>query len=114
LANPVQIRQMLDKMLDNSIKYTPAGGQITIQAALEQDQVILQLQDTGSGISALDMPYIFDKFYRGSQAMNAANGTGLGLAIVKSIVETHRGRIWVESPPEMGPRLHSCCRWEKK
>jgi two-component system NtrC family sensor kinase len=102
LANPVQIRQMLDKMLDNSIKYTPAGGEITIQARVEQDQVILQLQDTGSGISALDMPYIFDKFYRGSQAMNAANGTGLGLAIVKSIVETHQGRIWVESPPEKG------------
>jgi two-component system NtrC family sensor kinase len=102
LANPVQIRQMLDKMLDNSIKYTPAGGQITIQARVEQDQVILELQDSGSGISALDMPYIFDKFYRGSQAMNTANGTGLGLAIVKSIVESHRGRIWVESPPEMG------------
>jgi two-component system, OmpR family, phosphate regulon sensor histidine kinase PhoR len=48
------------------------------------------------------MPYIFDKFYRGSQAMNATNGTGLGLAIVKSIVETHHGRIWVESPPEKG------------
>jgi two-component system, OmpR family, phosphate regulon sensor histidine kinase PhoR len=93
LANPVQIRQMLDKMLDNSIKYTPAGGEITIQARVEQDQVILQLQDTGSGISALDMPYIFDKFYRGSHAMNAANGTGLGLAIVKSIVYA------------------SCCRW---
>jgi len=102
LANPVQMRQMLDKMLDNAIKYTPVGGEITIQARVEQDQVILELHDTGGGISALDMPYIFDKFYRGAQAMNTASGTGLGLAIVKSIVETHRGRIWVESPPEQG------------
>jgi two-component system, OmpR family, phosphate regulon sensor histidine kinase PhoR len=102
LANPVQIRQMLDKMLDNSIKYTPQGGEITIQARVEQDQAILELHDSGAGISALDMPYIFDKFYRGSQAMNAANGTGLGLAIVKSIVETHHGRIWVDSPPQQG------------
>jgi two-component system, OmpR family, phosphate regulon sensor histidine kinase PhoR len=102
LANPVQIRQMLDKMLDNSIKYTPQCGEITIQARVEQDQAILELHDSGAGISALDMPYIFDKFYRGSQAMNAANGTGLGLAIVKSIVETHHGRIWVDSPPQQG------------
>jgi two-component system, OmpR family, phosphate regulon sensor histidine kinase PhoR len=102
IANPVQMRQMLDKMLDNCIKYTPTGGGITIEARVEQDQVILQLHDTGPGISALDMPYIFDKFYRGSHALNVTNGTGLGLAIVKSIVETHRGRIWVEAPPEKG------------
>jgi two-component system, OmpR family, phosphate regulon sensor histidine kinase PhoR len=102
IANPVQIRQMLDKMLENSIKYTPTGGAITINANVEQDQVILQLNDTGPGISALDMPYIFDKFYRGSNAMTSTNGTGLGLAIVKSIVETHRGRIWVEAQPEKG------------
>jgi two-component system, OmpR family, phosphate regulon sensor histidine kinase PhoR len=102
IANPVQMRQMLDKMLDNAIKYTPSGGSITIDARVEQDQVILQLHDTGPGISALDMPYIFDKFYRGSHALNATNGTGLGLAIVKSIVESHRGRIWVEAPPEKG------------
>jgi two-component system, OmpR family, phosphate regulon sensor histidine kinase PhoR len=102
LANPVQIRQMLDKMLDNSIKYTPTGGEISIQTRIEQNQLILELQDTGPGISALDLPYIFDKFYRGSQAMAANNGTGLGLAIVKSIVETHQGRIWVQSPPGKG------------
>ncbi|HSV85284.1 MAG TPA: ATP-binding protein [Levilinea sp.] len=102
LANPVQMRQMLDKILHNAIQYTPPGGEINIRSRVEQDQMILEIHDTGAGISALDMPYIFDKFYRGSQAMNLAGGTGLGLAIVKSIVETHHGRIWVDSPLEKG------------
>lgn len=97
LANPVQMRQMLDHLLDNAIKYTPPGGVITITGQLEQNQVILQVSDTGIGIPAVDLPYIFDKFYRAGNASGEVSGTGLGLAIVKSIVENHGGRIWVDS-----------------
>jgi len=97
LANPVQMRQMIDNMLDNSLKYTPAGGTITVAGHVEQSQVILQVADNGIGIPALDLPYIFDKFYRASNAAPEMAGTGLGLSIVRSIVESHRGRVWVDS-----------------
>jgi two-component system NtrC family sensor kinase len=97
LANPVQIRQMIDHLLENAIKYTAQGGTVTVTGEVEQSQIILQFQDTGIGIPAMDLPYIFDKFYRASNASIESSGTGLGLAIVKSIVENHGGRIWVDS-----------------
>lgn len=97
LANPVQMRQMIDNLLDNALKYTPAGGTINISGHLEKSQVILQIADNGIGIPALDLPYIFDKFYRASNAAPEMTGTGLGLSIVKSIVENHQGRVWVDS-----------------
>ncbi len=96
-GNPVQLRQMIDNLLDNAVKYTPAGGILHVQVTLEGSQMILQITDTGLGIPPLDLPYIFDKFYRASNASTEISGTGLGLAIVKSIVEGHRGRIWVDS-----------------
>ena len=96
-ANPVQMRQMLDKLIDNAVKYTPNGGKITITTETEDQQVILQVRDTGKGIPSIDLPYIFDKFYRGSNVAHEVPGTGLGLAIVKSIVDNHQGRIWVNS-----------------
>jgi two-component system phosphate regulon sensor histidine kinase PhoR len=96
-GNPVQLRQMFEHLLDNAVKYSNPGGKITIYGELEQDQVILQIKDEGIGIPSVDLPFIFDKFYRASNVTNDVNGTGLGLAIVKSIVESHDGRIWVES-----------------
>jgi two-component system NtrC family sensor kinase len=97
LANPVQMRQMFDHLLENAVKYTVQSGTIGIAGRIEQKQVILQISDTGIGIPAIDLPYIFDKFYRAANASSEMSGTGLGLAIVKSIIENHGGRIWVES-----------------
>ena len=97
LANPVQIRQLVDNLLDNALKYSPRGGVIEVTANAQQNSIILQINDTGIGIPTLDLPYIFDKFYRASNASGEMVGTGLGLAIVKSIVDYHRGRIWVDS-----------------
>ncbi len=96
LANPVQMRQMVDHLLENAVKYTVHGGTIGVSGRIEQNQVILQISDTGIGIPAIDLPYIFDKFYRAANASSEMSGTGLGLAIVKSIVENHGGRVWVE------------------
>ncbi|MBN1371719.1 MAG: GAF domain-containing protein [Anaerolineaceae bacterium] len=101
-GNPVQMRQMVDHMLENAIKYTPSEGTIKISSQVEEHQVIIQFSDSGQGIPALDLPYIFDKFYRASNATGDVSGTGLGLAIVKSIVENHDGRIWVDSQPGKG------------
>jgi two-component system NtrC family sensor kinase len=97
LGNPIRLRQMLSNLINNAIKYTPVGGTITVLAHAEAGQIILQFSDTGLGIPPADLPYVFDKFYRASNVPLDAPGTGLGLAIVKSIVENHRGRVWVDS-----------------
>lgn len=97
LGNPAHLRQMIDNLLENATRYTPNNGSVSVRANVDENQIILQVSDTGVGIPALDMPYIFDKFYRASNVAADFAGTGLGLPIVKSIVENHQGRIWVES-----------------
>jgi PAS domain S-box-containing protein len=96
-ANPIRLRQVMDNVVGNAIKYSPPQGQIEISIRAEADQVILKVTDNGPGIPATDQPRIFDKFYRGSNIETDVEGSGLGLAIVKTIVENHQGRIWVES-----------------
>ncbi len=102
IANPVQMRQMVEHLLDNAVKYSHAGGVINVSGRTEQNQIILQFSDSGIGIPALDLPYIFDRFYRAANACGDIAGTGLGLSIVKSIIENHEGRIWVESASGKG------------
>ena len=96
-ANPIRLRQVLDNVVGNAIKYSNAGGEIYISIHAEGNQVILQVTDQGPGIPPADQPHIFDKFYRGTNIGSDVEGSGLGLAIVKNIVENHQGRIWVES-----------------
>ncbi len=95
-ANPIRIRQMIDNLIGNAINYTPDGGRILVRLAAEDQQIILEVTDTGPGIPREEQTRIFDKFYRGSNVAET-KGTGLGLAIVKSIVDNYRGRVWVES-----------------
>jgi len=96
-GDPIRLRQMVGNLIENSIKYTPAGGRIRLEAHAQGEQVILRVSDTGRGIPAADQPYLFDKFYRASNVPDDSPGTGLGLSIVKSIVDNHQGRIWVDS-----------------
>jgi PAS domain S-box-containing protein len=95
-ANPVRLRQVLDNVVGNAIKYSGKDGEVKISIHAEGDQIILQISDNGPGIPIQDQAHIFDKFYRGRN-MDGQEGSGLGLAIVKSIVDAHQGRIWVES-----------------
>ncbi len=95
-ANPVRLRQVLDNVVGNAIKYSHDQGEVTVAMRSEDDQIIVQVTDNGPGIPVKDQAHIFDKFYRGSNISSKA-GSGLGLAIVKSIVEAHQGRMWVES-----------------
>lgn len=95
-ANPIRIRQMIDNLIGNAINYTPDGGKILVRLAVEDQQIILEVTDTGPGIPLEEQARIFDKFYRASNVAET-KGTGLGLAIVKSIVDNYRGRVWVES-----------------
>ena len=96
-ANPIRLRQVLDNVVGNAIKYSNANGEVKISIHSEGEQVIMQVTDHGPGISSADQPHIFDKFYRGSNISSDFEGSGLGLAIVKTIVENHQGRIWLES-----------------
>jgi signal transduction histidine kinase/DNA-binding response OmpR family regulator len=96
-GDPIRLRQMIGNLIENAIKYTPEGGTVTIDAGSEGDQVILRVHDTGLGIPPADQPYLFDKFFRASNIPDDTPGTGLGLSIVKSIVDSHNGRIWVNS-----------------
>ncbi|MCL4559441.1 MAG: ATP-binding protein [Chloroflexi bacterium] len=102
LGNPLHLRQMVDNLLDNAIKYTPEDGLIDVNVQLDGKQLVFQVTDSGPGIPPIDLPYIFDKFYRASNASEETPGVGLGLSIVKSVVEDHQGRIWVDSPPGKG------------
>lgn len=96
-ANPIRLRQVMDNVVGNAIKYSRENGEIEISIHAEGDQMILKVTDNGPGIPVSDQPRIFDKFYRGSNVDSEVEGSGLGLAIVKTIVESHQGRIWVES-----------------
>jgi PAS domain S-box-containing protein len=100
-ANPVRLRQVLDNVVGNAIKYSNNNGEVNISIQAEGDQVILLVTDNGPGIPVQDQSHIFDKFYRG-QNMDKQQGSGLGLAIVKSIVDAHQGRIWVKSAVGQG------------
>lgn len=99
------IDRIITNLLSNAIKFTPANGDIALRFNLSTDlrYLIVGVSDTGIGISNEDLPFIFDRLYKGSKAFgNNSMGTGLGLAIVKEMVEYHGGKIWVESQLNKG------------
>jgi len=97
-ADPLRLRQVLRNLVGNAVKYTPVEGQVTVSTEIAKNMVNINIKDTGIGIAANDIPYIFDKFYRArSDETKDIEGNGLGLAIVKAVVEQHGGTISVES-----------------
>ncbi len=97
LGSHTQLGQVAANLIGNAVKYTPAGGEVRVMLRKEQKQLILHVGDTGPGIPLEEQTRIFERFYRATNALPSIPGTGLGLAIVKTIVENHRGRIWVDS-----------------
>ncbi|MCI0642816.1 MAG: HAMP domain-containing histidine kinase, partial [Gemmataceae bacterium] len=100
-ALPVQgdgnrLRQLLYNLLDNAIKYTPAGGLITVTGNQNRGCVRVTIRDTGMGIAKNDLPRVFDRFYRVDKSRNR-EGTGLGLSIARGIIVAHSGTIEIES-----------------
>jgi signal transduction histidine kinase len=91
----------LSHIIENAIQYTPSDGNINIRAYASDDSVIVEVVDTGIGISEADLPRIFERFYRVDQA-RTGRGAGLGLSIAKKIIEIHNGRIEVVSAPNQG------------
>ena len=114
LADSDRITQVLLNLLDNARRYTPAGGIISVGAKLEADAhgakwLEISVLDSGSGIDAADLPFIFDRFFRIDRSRSASHdghaGSGLGLAIVKAIVTGHGGSVRAESEPGKGTRI---------
>lgn len=107
-VDPERMAQVLNNLVSNALRFTPAGGEVNLSAFADADKVYLRVQDTGGGISAEDLPSIFERFYRGDKArhMGAGDGrgseSGLGLAIAKSLTEAQGGTITVSSTPGQG------------
>lgn len=95
--DPARIEQVLSNLLTNAVKFTPAGGSVTVRVETEEDTVVVQVIDTGKGIDDEDLPYIFNRFYQGADTRHSDQGAGLGLVIAKEIVERHGGTIGAES-----------------
>lgn len=101
-----RISQVLLNLLDNAIAHTPQGGKITIAARKLDNRLEISVEDTGEGIPADDLPFVFERFYRVDKSRTrATGGAGLGLAIAKSLVEAHGGKIQVQSEKGRGSRF---------
>lgn len=93
-----RIDQVLTNIIYNAVKHTPQGGMIQLQFIVDEQTLVAQVQDNGSGIAPEDLPYVFDRFYKKDKSRNTAGGgSGLGLAIAKEIIDYHGGRIWAQS-----------------
>jgi signal transduction histidine kinase len=102
-ADPVRMRQVLGNLLANAVKFTPAGGTVTVAVREAGDSFVLSVQDTGIGIAEEHLPRLFSKFFQVESALNRTfKGTGLGLPITKGLVEAHGGSIEVTSRPGEG------------
>ena len=107
MADSDRITQVLFNLLDNARRHTPAGGNITISAQPMSEVLRVCVSDTGTGIDAADLPYIFERFYRVDRARTAsAGGSGLGLSIVKAIITAHGGTVSAESSAAQGTRIY--------
>jgi signal transduction histidine kinase len=101
---PEHLEAILVNLLDNAVKYTPSGGEISLSTRVADNGVQIWVRDNGIGIPPHDLPHVFDRFYRVDKARSrrAGQGAGLGLAIVKTLVEQNGGTIQVESRPGEG------------
>jgi two-component system sensor histidine kinase KdpD len=101
-ADPEFAAQVVKQLVENALKYSPAGSPVSISASPRDARIVIGVADRGPGIEENERARIFDKFFRGRRHRFDTKGTGMGLAIAKGIVEAHGERIWVESEPGQG------------
>lgn len=103
VADGSRISQAFANLIDNAMKFTPAGGTVRLSASSFAEHVGFSVSDTGRGIPAEQQPFVFDRFWKGNPS---SRGTGLGLSIVRDIIEAHGGTIWVDSAAGAGATFH--------
>src|SRR5690349_17572333 len=101
-ADRLRFRQVVLNLLSNAVKFTPDGGRVNVRASIRDQDLVVEVADTGPGVAAEDRLRIFDSFQQGARLPGQAEGTGLGLTLSKRILELHGGRIWVESEAGKG------------
>jgi signal transduction histidine kinase len=104
LGDERRLEQVIANLVSNALKYA-AKGEIRISGAVLPSSVTVCVSDQGPGIDPLDMPHVFDRFYRSDLAVKQTKGAGLGLYLARAIVEAHGGRIWVDLKVETGARV---------
>ena len=112
IADAEQLKRVINNIISNSVKYLDKPkGIINIRLRDDGDFIQIEIEDNGKGISARDLPNIFERFYRTDSSRNSAKGgSGIGLSIVKKIVEDHGGRIWATSKESIGTVMHIVLR----
>ena len=112
IADPEQLMRVVNNIVTNAIKYMDKQkGQINVRIKDVGDFIQVEIEDNGKGISARDLPYIFDRFYRTDSSRNSSTGgSGIGLSIVKKIIEDHGGKIWATSKEKTGTTMYFVIR----
>ena len=104
--DPDRLLQVLGNLLSNALRHAPSASEIELAAESREAGIQMTVRDNGPGIEAVDLPHLFDRFYRTDKSrQRETGGSGLGLAIAKAIVELHGGRIWAESTPGQGTAI---------
>jgi PAS domain S-box-containing protein len=102
-GDEIRLRQVLENLISNAIKYSPKGGQIDITGTFDDDEVTISVKDEGVGLLPDQLERVFERFYRVEDALSrSTQGTGLGLYLARAVIEAHGGRIWGESTPRQG------------
>ena len=97
-ADRIYFEELITNLLTNTIKYTPYGGTVILNAKKRKDSVTISIKDSGIGMTREQIHLMFDEFYKADESRHELNSSGLGLSICKKIVERHGGKIWAESP----------------
>jgi PAS domain S-box-containing protein len=105
LGDEDRLTQVFSNLISNAIKYSPEGGEIRISGQERPEELVVCVSDQGPGIAPGDLPYIFDRFYRASDASRTTKGAGLGLYLTRALIEAHGGHIWVDSRYSGGARV---------
>jgi two-component system sensor histidine kinase KdpD len=105
LVDPRLTATAVAHLLENAAQYAPAGTAIHVSAAVADNELRISVRDHGPGISAADLPHLFERFYRGTAAKTRASGTGMGLWIARGLLAAENGRIWADNPPDGGAQF---------